>query len=78
MYTLCFVVAQQLTCAMSSCGVDKGLKVQWSKWRGGEPVGLFSVNDNAVLLLILCSCRGLTVLCSGGVLSPCWLRGNWR
>lgn len=39
-YKLCCVVAQQLICARSSCCVYKGLKVQWSKWKEGEPVAL--------------------------------------
>lgn len=62
MYKLCYIVAPQAIPAMSSCGVYKGLKVEWSKWREGKPVDVFSVNDNAVLLLFLCSCMGLTTL----------------
>lgn len=33
-----------------------------SKWRGGKPVDLFGVTDNALPLLILCSCMGLSTL----------------
>ena len=49
MYKLGYIVAQQAICGMSSCYVYKGLKVEWSKWREGKLVDLFSVNDNAVL-----------------------------
>lgn len=59
LWTSCVIL---LLCAMSSWCVYKGLKVEWSKWRGGKPVDLFRVNDNAVLLLILCSSMGLTTL----------------
>lgn len=70
-YKLCYIVAQQAICGMSSFCVYKGLKAEWSKWREGNLVDLFSVNDNAVLLHVFLHGfdHAELVLCSGGVLS---------
>lgn len=61
MYKLYCIVAPQAMCAMSSCCVYKG-RVEQMEAR--KTCGSFQCNDNAVLLLILYSCTGLTVLSS--------------